>query len=441
MENQNARMSEDRLALDGGGPIRDHPLPACQPGGMVIDVREKKAVLEVLDNAAAGGALVRYGRQGHWVERFEQAFADYMGTSFALGLSSGTGALMAALAGLGVGEPGDEVIVPSYTWIATMGAVVALNAIPVIAEVDDSLTLDPDDFEAKITDRTRAVIPVHMRGTPCDMDRIMDVAERHGIPVIEDVAQACGGTYKGKKLGTFGDAGMYSLQENKVITCGEGGALITSDETVYRRAAAFSDHGFTPPRNFMAITEHTILGVKLAMGEIQGALAYEQLQKIDDIVSRMRKNHKALIERLGTPSALEFRRLNDAAGDVGQYLILYLPDEPTAKIFADALYAENLYAETPEIPMLLRDETWHWFPNMRHLIEERQVARSGQPFKVPTQEEEDSGPRYRADMVPRSTSYLNRAVRLDLSPELSPRDIDDIVRGVQKLSKVLSTDT
>jgi 8-amino-3,8-dideoxy-alpha-D-manno-octulosonate transaminase len=428
-------MKVEELAVNGGVPVRNEPLPACHPGGMAIDEMERSAVLEILDASAEGGALVRYGLQGKWVERFEHRFASYMGVSRALAMSSGTGALMAALAGLGLGEPGDEVIVPSYTWIATMGAVVALNATPVIAEVDDSLTLDPEDLEAKITERTRAIIPVHMRGVPCDMDRIMSVAERHGLPVIEDVAQACGGTFRGRRLGTFGVAGMFSLQENKVITCGEGGVLITDDEALYQRAAAYSDHGFSPPRDFMRITEHTILGIKLAMGEIQGAMAYHQVDKLDGLLARMRANKKLLRGLLDDLPGLSLQRIPDIDGDVGQYLILFLPDERSAREFADALYAENIYARSPEIPMLLKDETWHWLPNMRHLIEERQVASTGPPFKdasVPSQ-----ASRYSPEMVPKSASFVNRAVRLDLSPELSERDIEDISTGVRKIRDAL----
>ncbi|MGH2555821.1 MAG: DegT/DnrJ/EryC1/StrS family aminotransferase [Actinomycetota bacterium] len=402
---------------------------------MAIDELEKSSVLEVLEASAEGGALVRYGLQGRWVERFERRFADYMGVSQALAMSSGTGALMAALAGLGLGESGDEVIVPSYTWIATMNAVVALNAAPVIAEVDDSLTLDPDDLEAKITERTRAIIPVHMRGVPCDMDRIMSVAERHGLPVIEDVAQACGGTYRGRKLGTFGVAGMFSLQENKVITCGEGGVLITDDESIYQRAAAYSDHGFSPPRDFMRITDHTILGIKLAMGEIEGAIAYHQIGKLDGLLARMRANKKLLRQLLDDLRGLSLRWVPDVDGDVGQYLIFFLPDEDLARKFADALYAENIYVRSPQIPMLLKDETWHWLPNMQHLIEERQVARSGPPFRDPSLPART--PRYSPGMVPKSASLVHRAVRLDLGPRLNKGDIEDIATGVRKIRDAL----
>jgi dTDP-4-amino-4,6-dideoxygalactose transaminase len=184
-------------------PLRDKPLPPTFPGAMMIDEKEKRAVVDVLDSKA----LFRYyGPEGslNKTKRFEEDFAQYMGTDYALAVSSGTPALCIALTAAGIG-PGDEVIVPGYTWIASALSVVASRAVPIIAEIDKSLNLDPKDFEAKITERTKAVMPVHMRGVSCRMDEIMDIAKNYGLKVIEDNAQSCGGEYKGKKLGSIGE--------------------------------------------------------------------------------------------------------------------------------------------------------------------------------------------------------------------------------------------
>ncbi len=174
--------------------------------------------------------------------RFEAEWAAKIGARHAVAVTSGTAALIAALVGLGVG-PGDEVIVPAYTFMATALAPLAVGAVPIIAEVDASLTLDPVDAERKITPRTRAIIPVHMVGLPSNMDALMAVARRHNVKVLEDACQADGGSYGGKRLGSIGDAGAFSFNHYKIITCGEGGVMVTDDETVYHRALVFHDGG------------------------------------------------------------------------------------------------------------------------------------------------------------------------------------------------------
>ena len=163
-----------------------------------------------------------------------------MGATYGLAVTSGTAALICGLVGLGIG-PGDEVILPAFTWIASASAVVAVGAVPILAEVDDSLTLDPEDVEARITPYTKAILPVHMRGLPCKMDELMTVARKRNLKVLEDSAQADGASYKGRRVGSIGDAGAFSLQFNKILTSGEGGMVITSDQAVYERAVMFHD--------------------------------------------------------------------------------------------------------------------------------------------------------------------------------------------------------
>jgi len=209
-------------------------------GPQFFDEREEEALLEVLES----GSPFRYWGPGNptQVLRFEEEFAEHMGARFALGVTSGTAALDCAITALGVG-PGDEVIVPAYTWWSDYTCVVHAGALLIFADIDRTLNIDPQDFERKITPRTKAVIAVHLLGGPCDMDPIMETARRRGITVLEDCAQCVGGSYRRKKLGSIGDAAIYSFQINKMITAGEGGALVTNDAIMYERAARFHDMG------------------------------------------------------------------------------------------------------------------------------------------------------------------------------------------------------
>ena len=221
------------LAILGGPKAKTTPNYHMFPGGTEIGDEEKKQVMEVLDRKY----LFRYYGPEEYpskVRELETTFAQKVGARYALGVNSCTSALITALVACGVG-PGDEVILPGYTFFATCAAVVAAKAIPVIAEVDETLTLDPDDVEKKITASTKAIMPVHMRGVPCNMDRLMAIAHKHNLAVIEDVAQAAGGTYRGKHLGTFGDCGCFSFQYHKIITAGEGGMVVTNNERLYDR--------------------------------------------------------------------------------------------------------------------------------------------------------------------------------------------------------------
>ena len=200
------------LARDGGTPARTRTEPPMFPGGMEVGQEELEALRRVIESKN----LFRYygvGKGPDEVASFEREFAELMGAKHALCLNAGSSALICALIGAGVGE-GDEVIVPAYTWNATPNAVLASRAIPALAEVDESLTLDPEDVERRITSRTRAIVPVHMRGAPADMAALTAIAERHGLALIEDVCQAAGATFRGRRLGTFGDAGAFSLQFN-----------------------------------------------------------------------------------------------------------------------------------------------------------------------------------------------------------------------------------
>ena len=264
------------LAIHGGRPARTAPDPAIYPGGMLIGAEEERAVIDVIRSKR----LFRYygpNPGSSKAEQLEHDFAKYTGAKFTLAVTSCTAALICGLLGLEVG-PGDEVIVPAYTWIATAEAVLAVGAVPVVAEVDDTLTLDPKDIENHISRHTKAIIVVHMRGVPAQMDEIMAISRKHAIPVLEDVAQANGASYHGVKLGTLGDVGCFSLQFNKVITSGEGGLIITNNPQVWKRAVMYHDP--VAGRRYEIPDEETLWGVNFRMPELTAAVACVQLEKL-----------------------------------------------------------------------------------------------------------------------------------------------------------------
>ena len=231
----------DKLAIDGGEPVRVQPLPLEFPGVHYMGEEEIEAAIRILRSRS----LFRfYGVDlQKEVENFESEFAQFLGVSHALAVSSGTSALNTALSALGAG-PGQEIIIPAYLWVSVASAVVSHGAIPVLADVDDTFCLDPNSIEKKITPRTTGIIVVHMSGAPADIERIQQVARRHAVFVLEDCAQCCGGSVHGCKVGAFGDMAAFSFQMNKNMTCGEGGCVVRNDLRYHRRAVAAHDLGF-----------------------------------------------------------------------------------------------------------------------------------------------------------------------------------------------------
>ncbi len=308
-------------------------------GSELIGKEEKEAIAEVIDREAV---LFRYGfddKRKHIfkVREFEEKFAQYMGVKYALAVSSGTASLRVALAALDIG-PGDEVITQAFTFVATMEAIMESGATPIIAEVDKSLNLDPEDFEAKISEKTKAVIPVHMLGVPARMDRIMEIARKHNIKVLEDSAQACGSSYRGKKTGTLGDIGIHSFDYVKTITTGEGGMVLTNDEELYLRSSWFHDHGHEHkddrPRGQ---DTKSIPGFNYRMSEIQGAIGLVQLSRLNHVIREQRKNKSRIKEAISKIKGLRFRELPDEAGDGGDTLIFFIPNKGMASDFEQEL--------------------------------------------------------------------------------------------------------
>jgi len=391
---------------------------------MRIGREEEEAVLEVLRSKR----LFRYyGPQSSrsWVSELEGAFAAVMGVQHAAAVSSGSAALMCALAGLGVG-PGDEVIVPAYTWIATASAVVAMGAVPILAEVDESLTIDPADVRRKISRFTKAIIPVHLRGAPCQMNELMAIAGEHNLPVLEDVAQADGGSYHGQRLGSIGNVGAFSLQFNKIITCGEGGMVTTNDDSILRRVLMYNDV-VGGQRN--KIPDDEILpGINFRMSELQGAVALVQLGRLDDLLGDMRRRRAEITDGIvgvARQKGVEFRRSNDPDGDTGIVLMFFVPTPERATFIADALEAEGVDTFVVYRPDVVDYHVYaHWSP----ILGQRTWSTNGGPWRW-----HEGKVEYSPDMCPRTLDLLGRAVHLDVSPDLSDQNVAEIVEAVNKV--------
>lgn len=415
------------LALHGAVPAKQRPDPPMYPGGMAIAAEEEAAVLEVL----RAKRLFRYYGPGDTpskVAALEEAFRMDKGSRYAVAVTSGTAALTCGLHGIGIG-PGDEVILPAYTWIASAAAVVAAGGIPIIAEVDETLLLDPADVERKITPHTKAIMPVHMRGAPCRMDALMDLAKTHGLQVIEDVAQANGAAFQGKACGTFGDVGCFSLQFNKIITSGEGGMVLTDDEQVWKRTTMYHDVIGALNHNFDQ--SELLCGVNYRMPELLAAVSLVQLRRLDGLLAdmRMRKNLlKAGMEEIVQRKGLSFREITDPAGDAAIALIFFAESSVSAQEIAKALQAENIGASTLYQRNKLDYHVYaHWIP----ILEQRTWTAEGGPWRWANRDIT-----YHHDMCPRSLDLLGRAVHLNVSPLLSNEDVEETIEGI---NRVLST--
>lgn len=393
--------------------------------GPGLDLLGPEELAEVAD-VLASGHLSRYGPDDDSfpakVRRFEETVAELSETKHALALNSGTSALYLALAGLGVG-PGDEVIVPGFTFVATMSSVIYARARPVLAEIDESFNLDPGDVEARITPRTRAIIAVHMLGNPARLDELKDVASRHGVALIEDAAQAFGATYRGRWVGGQARVGAYSFNEFKTITCGDGGMLVTDDEDLYRRAFAMHDQGHSPNRRGVEVGNRPFLGLNFRMTELEGAVLLAQVRRLDQIRDHLRANRDLVRGIIGDLPEIRFRALPDPGGDLATHLVVIFPDADTAR------------AVTAELGSItLATSGWHVYTHMEHVLSRRTITGRGCPFDCPCTD--DRVAEYSPGMLPTTDRLLERSMSFSigvLDPNLAPfglrmRDGADIAR-------------
>ena len=369
------------------------------PGAYLIGEEEKKELLDVIDS----GYLVRYGNEDdpsfkRKVFQFEKELSNFLNVKHCVATNSGTSALITCLAALGIG-PGDEVIVPGYTFIASISSIIHSRAIPILAEIDESLTIDPEDIKKKITKKTKAIMPVHMLGNPCNMDAIIEIAKKNNLYIIEDFCQANGGSYKGKKLGNFGNINAVSLNWFKTITTGDGGAIVTNDDYLYEKAFGFHDQGHKPNRSGLEIGKRSIIGQNFRMNELTGAVALAQVRKMGMIVSTLRNKKKKLKDQLMDIKGLNFRKINDE-GECATLLVLLFDNRRVAENFANKIGSRTL-----------SNSGWHVYNNMEQLLGKKTSTVFNCPFDC---KEYGNCIEYKPHMLPKTDDILDRAVSISV---------------------------
>ena len=372
------------------------------------------------------GRMFRYSEGGECA-RFEQDWAKHVGVKHARLTTSGTTALYAALVGLGIG-PGCQVIVPSYTYMATALAVLAAGAIPVVADVDESLTLSPKDVERRITPYTKAIIPVHMVGLPCDMDKIMRLARKHQLLVVEDACQAVGGGYKGKKLGRFGHATGFSFNFFKNISAGEGGGFVTNDETAFLRGSVAVDccaYYWNPDdkRDDLQFAGHNFRA-----NEFSGALLNVQLSRLDDMLERMRSHKQELLE-VGLKAGLTSIKNNSLEHECGTHLGFYFKNEKSARSFCDHLRGQKVSAFLPMDTG--RHVYTRWDPILRYQGAHHPAL---DPFKIAANKK--CRVKYTLDMCQDSLDTLNRAVLVQMHPDNKRSRVGQLAKAIRAAAGV-----
>ncbi len=376
------------------------------------------------------GRLFVYPRGRSVTAEFEAEACQFLGVEHALMVNSGTSALTAGLIAVGVG-PGDEVIVPGYTYIATAAAVLATGAVPVIAEVDDSLGLDPRDFERKITPSTRAVIPVHMRGVPVRLAKILEIAQARRITVVEDACQCVGGSYRGRPVGTFGVLGTWSLNYFKTISTGEGGLLYTNDRDIWERAALASDPGLPLWEGVDAWRNDSIPRATYRPSEVLAAIARVQLTRLRHILAHQRSLKRAFLEGLHEPRGYVMQHLDDPEGDTGISAAIIVSDQERARAYAHALSAEGVEAATT-YNQGFPDR--HIYAHWGSILGKRSPHRLGYPWGDPNYR---GSVEYSRDMCPQTLSLLSRCIRFDLHMNLTPQHAGQIADAVNKVDAAL----
>ncbi len=340
------------------------------PGFELFGKKEKEQVQDVLDT----GVLMRYGfdtmRKGHWkAKELESAVAKRMQTDFCHVVSSGTAALTVALASAGVGA-GDEVIIPTFTFVASFESILALGAVPILVDVDDTLTLAPQAVENAITKKTKVVMPVHMCGSMADLNALKIICKKYNLLLLEDACQAIGGSYNGKPLGSIGDLGCFSFDYVKTITCGEGGALVTNKESFYENAQKYSDHGHDHVGNNRGAEEHPFLGYNFRISELNAAVGCAQIKRLDEFLEIQKKHYSILKEALSKIPQVTFRRVPEGGEENYSFLNFFLPTEDIARKAHKALSDGGV-----DSCFYWYDNNWHYYRKWEHLTGQKSLGK------------------------------------------------------------------
>lgn len=326
------------------------------PGTELFGAEERREINDVLET----GILFRYNhdaqRRGIWKAReFEAEVCKVVGAKYAHAVSSGSTAAQCAMVAAGVGA-GDEVIVPPFTYIATIEAVLLVGALPVFAEIDETLCLSAEGIRRAITPRTKAVCLVHMCGQMADMDAIMEVVREHNLVLVEDAGQAMGASYRGVSTGLWGKTGAYSYDFFKIATAGEGGVMVTNDETAYKLADSYADHGHDHVGSNRGMEQHPIIGFNYRISELHAAVGLAQTRRVPMILEKNNQHKRRLMALLRDVPGVDFARIPDPDGDSATFLNLLLPDTETAKRTVEELNAAGVGGFN------------YWFTNMYHFI-------------------------------------------------------------------------
>ncbi len=420
---------KEKLAIDGGTPVRKTMLSHHSYGPQFYNEVEKREILEVLESRKP----FRWWKDGSKVLQFEEAYAAHIGVKYALGVTSGTTALSTALAALEIG-PGDEVILPAWTWYADYDTVVLAGALPVFAEVDTSLNIDPEDIEARITPRTKAIIAVSLQGCPADMAPILDIGRKHNVRILEDFSQCVGGRYRGKYLGSMGDIGINSFQESKTITSGEGGAVVTNDPTLFERAARAHDVGSVRSPYDKALKEARggaelpgFAASNYRMSEFTGAILEAQEQDLETICGGLRGNASKVREGIADLPGLKLRKTPDLEGDVGVTIFLDHGTRQRRDRFLRALRKEGIAASGPGGSVILPiDER----------VEKKVTVHPDWPsFNTP----QGKAIRYGAECCPKTIDIVGRLGGVIMDPNFTDDDVKDIIVAIRKVYLAMHT--
>lgn len=333
------------------------------PGYELWSDKERKEVNDVLET----GILMRYGfdgpRKGIWKSKeLETAISETFGCKYAQLTSSGTAALTTAMSALGIGY-GDEVITPSFTFVASFEAVLSVGAVPVLVDVDDTLTLDPEAVRKAITPKTKAIMPVHMCGSMADMDALVAICIENNLILLEDACQSIGGTYKGRHLGTIGDAGTFSFDFVKTMTCAEGGVVMTNREDIYVNSDGYTDHGHDHKGVDRGADLHPFIGYNFRISELHAAVGLAQIKRLPEFLSVQKKNHGLLKNILAQVPEVSFRRIPDPAGDSCSFVSWFLPTEEITRAVVAEMKEQGILPGN----FYWYDNNWHYIRKWDHL--------------------------------------------------------------------------
>lgn len=393
------------------------------PGVELFGDEERKEVNDVM----ATGILFRYNhdneRKGIWkAKELEKSIEDFTGAKHCHFVSSGTAAVYAGIAACGIGL-GDEVIVPPYTFLATIEAVMFAGAVPVFAEIDETICLSPESIRKAITPKTKAIALVHMCGAIGHIEEILQICKEHNLILIEDSAQALGATYKGQHAGTFGKVGCYSFDFFKVVTSGEGGAIVTNDSQIYKNVDTFTDHGHDHIGPLRGMENHPNIGLNFRTSELHAAVGLAQMRKLDRILAAQKKNHQKLKAVVSEFPQIKFRHIPDEAGDSHTFLCFFGPDEATTRQIVKAFATEGV------------DACAYWYDNMYHFIknwDHIQALKSVNKLPV----HELPKPQDYANLsLPQSYNVVSRLISMTVKVAWTDDELDARVEKIRKALK------